>query len=107
MSASAAPTRIRSRSDAFNHPVVRAAIPFLNGGAAGMIATSVIQPVDMVKVRLQLAGEGVSSAARPSALSVTQNIIKQGRFLDLYAGLSAGLLRQAVYVIRGYLFVTS
>jgi len=97
MSASAAPSRIRSRSDAFNHPIVRAAIPFLNGGAAGMIATSVIQPVDMVKVRLQLAGEGVSSAARPSAMSVTKNIIKQGRFLDLYAGLSAGLLRQAVY----------
>jgi len=99
MSASAAPTRtVRSRSDAFSHPVVKAALPFLNGGAAGMIATSVIQPVDMVKVRLQLAGEGVSSkAARPSALSVTRNIVQQGRFLDLYAGLSAGLLRQAVY----------
>lgn len=27
-----------------------AALPFVNGGAAGMIATSIIQPVDMVKV---------------------------------------------------------
>jgi len=32
-------------------PLVAAALPFVNGGAAGMIATSIIQPVDMVKVR--------------------------------------------------------
>lgn len=30
-------------------------------------------------------------------MSVTKDIIAQGRFLDLYTGLSAGLLRQAVY----------
>jgi hypothetical protein len=32
------------------HPAIIAALPFINGGAAGMIATSIIQPVDMVKV---------------------------------------------------------
>lgn len=32
--------------------------PFVTGGAAGMAATAVIQPVDMIKVRIQLAGEG-------------------------------------------------
>ncbi|KAI5778120.1 mitochondrial carrier domain-containing protein [Geopyxis carbonaria] len=72
-------------------------LPFVNGGAAGMIATSIIQPVDMVKVRLQLAGEGVAGAARPTAMGITRDIIAKGRFLDLYSGLSAGLLRQAVY----------
>ncbi|KAF8243195.1 mitochondrial carrier [Wilcoxina mikolae CBS 423.85] len=79
------------------HPAIVAALPFVNGGAAGMIATCVIQPVDMVKVRLQLAGEGHSGAARPSPFTITRDIIKQGRVLDLYSGLSAGLLRQAVY----------
>ena len=32
--------------------------PFFNGGASGMLATCVIQPIDMVKVRLQLGASG-------------------------------------------------
>ncbi|KAI5284481.1 putative mitochondrial 2-oxoglutarate/malate carrier protein, partial [Ascosphaera aggregata] len=81
----------------FHHPVLKPAIPFINGGLAGMTATAVIQPVDMIKVRLQLAGEGIKSGPRPSAFTVTRSIIASGRVLDLYTGLSAGLLRQAVY----------
>jgi len=53
MSAAAAPGRSvgrGSKSDILHHPITRSALPFLNGGAAGMIATSFIQPVDMVKV---------------------------------------------------------
>ncbi|RZC82855.1 hypothetical protein C5167_045641 [Papaver somniferum] len=63
--------------------------PFVNGGASGMLATCVIQPVDMVKVRIQL-GQG-------SAVSVTKNMIREEGFGALYKGLSAGLLRQATY----------
>jgi solute carrier family 25 oxoglutarate transporter 11 len=84
-------------NDFLHTPIVRAALPFVNGGISGMVATTVIQPVDMVKVRLQLAGEGVATGPKPSAISVTRDIIAKGRFLDLYTGLSAGLLRQAVY----------
>ncbi len=51
----------------------------------------------MVKVRLQLAGEGARGGIKPSPLSITRGIIAQGKVLDLYTGLSAGLLRQAVY----------
>lgn len=29
--------------------------PFVNGGASGMLATCVIQPIDMVKVRYQFS----------------------------------------------------
>lgn len=32
--------------------------PFVNGGLSGMLATCFIQPVDMVKVRLQLGATG-------------------------------------------------
>lgn len=82
---------------ALRSPLMRAALPFINGGAAGMVATTVIQPVDMIKVRLQLAGEGVKTGPKPTPLSVTREVIAAGRVLDLYTGLSAGLLRQAVY----------
>ncbi|KAL3479925.1 mitochondrial carrier domain-containing protein [Aspergillus californicus] len=84
-------------ADFLHHPYTRAALPFANGGLAGMSATAVIQPIDMIKVRLQLAGEGVRSGPRPSAFGVARNIIASGKVLDLYTGLSAGLLRQAVY----------
>jgi len=84
-------------ADLLHTPYVRAALPFINGGIAGMVATSVIQPVDMVKVRIQLAGEGTSGGPKPSPLAVTRQIVGSGKVLDLYTGLSAGLLRQAVY----------
>ncbi|KAG9246638.1 mitochondrial carrier domain-containing protein [Calycina marina] len=78
-------------------PFVRAALPFVNGGVAGMVATSVIQPIDMIKVRIQLAGEGAKGGPKATPLSVTREIIAAGKVMDLYTGLSAGLLRQAVY----------
>lgn len=63
--------------------------PFVNGGASGMLATSVIQPIDMIKVRIQL-GQG-------SAGEVTRNMLKNEGIPAFYKGLSAGLLRQATY----------
>lgn len=80
-----------------HHPTTRLLLPFLNGGLAGMAATATIQPIDMIKVRLQLAGEGIKTGPRPSPLTVTREIIAAGKIGDLYTGLSAGLLRQAVY----------
>ena len=62
-----------------------------------MTATTVIQPVDMVKVRLQLAGEGVKTGPKPTPVGVLKDIVASGKIMDLYTGLSAGLLRQAVY----------
>jgi len=86
-----------AKNDLLHKPWMRAALPFINGGLGGMTATTVIQPIDMVKVRLQLAGEGAKTGPRPGPIQVTREIIASGRFMDLYTGLSAGLLRQAVY----------
>ena len=94
---SAADNPKQTTNDFLHTPFVRAILPFVNGGLAGMTATSVIQPVDMIKVRIQLAGEGAKTGPRPTPLSVTKDIITSGKALDLYTGLSAGLLRQAVY----------
>lgn len=87
----------QAKKDFLHTPAVRAALPFINGGLAGMFATMCIQPIDMVKVRIQLAGEGARGGPRPSPFGVAKDIIAQGKVLDLYSGLSAGLLRQAVY----------
>jgi solute carrier family 25 oxoglutarate transporter 11 len=84
-------------TDFLHTPVMRAALPFINGGISGMVATTVVQPVDMIKVRLQLAGEGVATGPKPTPITVTREILAQGKVMDLYTGISAGLLRQAVY----------
>ena len=39
--------------------------PFVNGGASGMLATCVIQPIDMVKVRIQLGAHGSPVSGLP------------------------------------------
>ncbi|CAN8098426.1 unnamed protein product [Discula destructiva] len=89
--------RVAVANDFLHTPYMRAALPFINGGLSGMVATTVIQPVDMIKVRIQLAGEGAATGPRATPLSVTREILASGKALDLYTGLSAGLLRQAVY----------
>ena len=88
---------VQAKNNFLHNTAVRASLPFINGGLAGMTATACIQPIDMIKVRIQLAGEGQRSGPRPTAMGVTRDIIAQGKVMDLYTGLSAGLLRQAVY----------
>jgi len=89
-------TTSAAANDFLHKPFVRAALPFVNGGISGMVATTCVQPIDMIKVRIQLAGEGLAGG-KATPLSVTREILASGRALDLYTGLSAGLLRQAVY----------
>eukprot|EP01083_Nonionella_stella_P172172 590008_1 len=83
-------------SDSGLFPIIK---PFVFGGAAGMFATSCIQPIDMVKVQIQLQGDGGKNIQVHS-----KNPFKIGAFIvrekgvgGLYHGLSAGLLRQATY----------
>lgn len=73
-----------------DNPIWSAIKPFVNGGVSGMIATCCIQPIDIVKVRIQLGATG-------SPIAIASNIVKQEGFFTLYKGLSAGLLRQATY----------
>ncbi|KAJ5825435.1 mitochondrial 2-oxoglutarate/malate carrier protein [Penicillium riverlandense] len=71
--------------------LVKAALPFLTGCASAMVGTFCVQPIDMIKVRLQLL------ETKMGPISVARDIIKKGSVLDLYQGISAGLLRQVVY----------
>jgi solute carrier family 25 oxoglutarate transporter 11 len=71
-----------------------ASLPFVVGCGSGMIATICIQPIDTVKVRMQLTEQ---SGSKLSPMSVARSIVARGGFPSLYDGLSAGLLRQLVY----------
>ena len=71
--------------------------PFLIGGVSGSVATTCIHPIDMVKVRLQLVGEGAKGSQGANPLALARAIIAEGSFLRLYNGLSAAYLRQFTY----------
>mmetsp|Transcript_13543 Transcript_13543/g.32757 ORF Transcript_13543/g.32757 Transcript_13543/m.32757 type:complete len:298 (+) Transcript_13543:69-962(+) len=68
--------------------------PFVTGSISGMAATCCIQPIDMVKVRIQLAA-GSGKAEGP--VTVATNMLKNEGLGAMYKGLSAGLTRQVVY----------
>ncbi|GAB2261257.1 hypothetical protein Droror1_Dr00002254 [Drosera rotundifolia] len=81
--------------------------PFVNGGTSGMLATCVIQPIDMIKVEksvdflllgMNLWVNGVRiQLGQGSAGVVTRTMLKNEGIGAFYKGLSAGLLRQATY----------
>ena len=65
--------------------------PFVCGGLAACIASTIIHPVDLVKVRIQLQSGNLG------ALAIAKNVVKANGVTGLYAGLSASLTRQATY----------
>jgi len=69
---------------------------FAIGGMSGMFATSCIQPIDMVKVRIQLKSE--SRAGNLSPFGIAKDIYRnEGGVKAFYKGIDSALLRQAVY----------
>ncbi len=55
-------------------------------------------PIDLTKVRLQLAGESIPAGqARPTTLSVMRSAVAANGVSGLYSGLTASLTRQATY----------
>eukprot|EP00444_Apocalathium_aciculiferum_P034526 CAMPEP_0183484392 /NCGR_PEP_ID=MMETSP0370-20130417/178897_1 /TAXON_ID=268820 /ORGANISM="Peridinium aciculiferum, Strain PAER-2" /LENGTH=294 /DNA_ID=CAMNT_0025677683 /DNA_START=77 /DNA_END=961 /DNA_ORIENTATION=- len=74
--------------------VWKASKPFVTGSLSGCLATCCIQPVDMVKVRIQIGGaEGGST----SPVEVTKKLLREEGVSGFYKGLSAGLTRQVFY----------
>lgn len=62
-----------------------------------MGATCVVQPLDLVKNRMQLSGVGGKQKEYKTSFHLIKGIINNEGFFAMYNGLSAGLLRQATY----------
>jgi solute carrier family 25 (mitochondrial oxoglutarate transporter), member 11 len=68
--------------------------PFFCGGLSACIASTVVHPLDLAKVRLQLLN---SSTVKPSFVTLLSSMIKEEGIMSIYAGLSASYMRQAIY----------
>ena len=71
-------------------------LPFVIGGGSGIVATTCTQPIDLVKTRLQLLGEGAAGKGQ-TPFAVARKVIAEDGFFSLYNGISAAWLRQASY----------
>lgn len=60
-----------------------------------MVATTVILPMDFIKVHMQCCAEGGGVKVRP--INFVVNVYQQQGILAFYNGLSSALLRQALY----------
>eukprot|EP00823_Brevimastigomonas_motovehiculus_P008606 TRINITY_DN7910_c0_g1_i1.p1 TRINITY_DN7910_c0_g1~~TRINITY_DN7910_c0_g1_i1.p1 ORF type:complete len:312 (-),score=54.82 TRINITY_DN7910_c0_g1_i1:17-952(-) len=72
------------------------AMQFFVGGLGGISGWLFIHPVDVLKVRMQLAAEGAAKTTVTPGQMI-KNMLKTEGALSFYKGLSAGLMRQATY----------
>lgn len=87
----------RERMVESKHTLAETIQPFACGGLSACFASSIIHPIDLAKVRLQLFATLNPGVKRPSAVSVIVNLVKTDGITAAYAGLSASLMRQAIY----------
>ncbi|KAL1395744.1 hypothetical protein pipiens_011031 [Culex pipiens pipiens] len=72
-------------------------IQYMFGGLSGIGATCVVQPLDLVKTRMQISGMGGAAKEYNNTFDAIGKIIKREGALSLYKGLSAAIMRQATY----------
>ena len=72
-------------------------MPFACSGVAACFASSVIHPIDLAKVRLQLFATQNPGMAKPNFVSLIGGMVKTEGITSVYSGLSASLLRQSTY----------
>lgn len=71
--------------------------PFVVGGSSAILASCCVHPIDLSKVRLQLFSTQYPGIPKPSFPGMLMLMVKKEGFLSIYSGLSASLLRQAIY----------
>jgi len=62
-----------------------------------MSATLFVQPLDLIKNRMQLSGMGGGAKEHKTSFHLLASVLKNEGITGIYTGLSAGLLRQASY----------
>jgi len=80
---------------------------FVTGSLAAICAGAVTHPIDLIKVRMQLAGSldgnlatksAAEHVARVGLVSTATNVIKNEGILGLYSGISGNMLRQSTLI---------
>lgn len=62
-----------------------------------MGATIFVQPLDLVKNRMQMSGVDGGKKEYKTSFHAVKGILQKEGVIGIYSGLSAGLLRQATY----------
>ena len=69
--------------------------PYIAGGSGAIFSSICIHPIDLVKVRLQVANTAAEGSV--SGLSIAKSVVRNEGVKGLFSGLSAAVARQAVY----------
>ena len=69
--------------------------PYIAGGSGAIFSSICIHPIDLVKVRLQVANTAVEG--RVSGIAIAKSVVRNEGVKGLFSGLSAAIARQAVY----------
>lgn len=78
-----------------DHHLAIALRPYIAGGSGAIFSSICIHPIDLVKVRLQVAPSTISGSA--SGLAIARSVVRNEGVRGLFSGLSAAVMRQAVY----------
>ena len=65
------------------------------GSIAGMAAKTILQPLDLIKVRLQVQ-DGTGKNEYRGVVNAIQRVVKEEGFLGLYRGLTPNLMAAGV-----------
>ena len=71
--------------------------PFACGGSAAILASCVIHPIDLAKVRMQIYGQLNPGKPVPSFPGIIKGMVQREGVGSIYKGLDAAIGRQMVY----------
>jgi hypothetical protein len=89
----------RSSEMAEQGGVAKTIQPFVVAGFSAMFASACVSPMDVTKTRMQVLAQSAKLAgtAKPTISSVVLTVWRNDGVKGFYAGLTASLMRQAVY----------
>lgn len=91
-------------SDAIKQKPLSSSVNFTTAGLGGLIGWVVVHPFNTLSIRMNLAGATPGAAAPTSFFRFAAGVVKNEGVLNLYSGLSAGLLRQLFYATSRFGF---
>ena len=70
--------------------------PFISGGCAGLIASVISNPVELVRIKMQLSGKDTNNKQYKNSFACLQNIVKHGGIKGIFKGQQITSLRDTI-----------